>query len=457
MRGILGVTDSRGVSARAARFALPVSLLVLGVAVACHATEVDWRPQSEAPQTHAPPRIIAIPGEVVAPDANRAVSEPRRETKLSSGPRESNQAGDRPVMRLQLLASEARARTATADKEEVELKRTGMPPTRQRKDTNAAGRNPLVRLRVVDEEPIATYQAAREPSVPEREKRSATPTPSGNVNQEQQTDGRFVETSHSARRGIRLRDEIADKNVNPVYDSLISTLLRAKEEQPIGLVEDRPAARLQLTIGGIAIPDEMSGRVVRLPSIHPVSTVAHLQGMSEVGSVVARPDDLAKPPDQGPSEEVLEFKPRSIGLVTTDITLPKEEKRPPDESRAVFAERDEARDETFATREWPHYLYQWEPSSLYHRPLYFEEVNLERYGYSCCPLGQPLISGARFFTTVPILPYKMAVEPICECTYSLGHYRPGSCAPNRIHWIPLRPKAGAVEAAAVTGLIFAIP
>ena len=38
-------------------------------------------------------------------------------------------------------------------------------------------------------------------------------------------------------------------------------------------------------------------------------------------------------------------------------------------------------------------------------PLYFEDPQLERYGHSFPPCCQPLISGAHFFTRLPILPY----------------------------------------------------
>ena len=61
-----------------------------------------------------------------------------------------------------------------------------------------------------------------------------------------------------------------------------------------------------------------------------------------------------------------------------------------------------------------------------HKPLYFEDEQLERYGHSFSPCFQPFISGAHFFCTLPVLPYCMGVEPPCECIYALGHYRPGS-------------------------------
>ncbi len=154
-----------------------------------------------------------------------------------------------------------------------------------------------------------------------------------------------------------------------------------------------------------------------------------------------------------------------IGAVTTDIR-PSEGDLPFDCARTKLAQLGQVSPGEPACRGWPQILYPWEATSYCHRPLYFEEINLERYGYTWCDhrcggvpaaLVQPVLSGAHFFATVPLLPYKMAVDPACECIYTLGHYRPGSPVPHQIHRFPLRPVAGGVEAVAITGLIYAIP
>jgi hypothetical protein len=106
---------------------------------------------------------------------------------------------------------------------------------------------------------------------------------------------------------------------------------------------------------------------------------------------------------------------------------------------------------------WGDNVFNWSAASSWHHPLYFEEVNLERYGYQCHPLAQPFVSGAHFFLTVPTLPYQMTVHPPKECIYTLGHYRPGSCAPWQRNRLPWDPRAAAVEAGVVVGLVFLIP
>lgn len=108
-------------------------------------------------------------------------------------------------------------------------------------------------------------------------------------------------------------------------------------------------------------------------------------------------------------------------------------------------------------RPWMTYEFAWHASGLAHRPTYFEDLNLERYGNSVCPLLQPAISGARFAAAAALLPYNMTVHRPRECIYVLGYCRPGNKAPNLAYRPPLQLDAAAVEAAAITGAVFIIP
>jgi hypothetical protein len=108
-------------------------------------------------------------------------------------------------------------------------------------------------------------------------------------------------------------------------------------------------------------------------------------------------------------------------------------------------------------RAWPQTTYLWKAAALCHKPLYFEDEQLERYGHSWPPCCQPFVSGAHFFTRLPVLPYCMGVEPPSECIYSLGHYRPGSCAPYMCNPIPLSPRGAVFQAGAVVGAAAVLP
>jgi len=146
---------------------------------------------------------------------------------------------------------------------------------------------------------------------------------------------------------------------------------------------------------------------------------------------------------------------KSIRDLSADIR-PGEGEMPENAAAAKFSREGQVRHMPGTNRPWPLYEFWWEAPAVGHRPLYFEEVNLERYGYSHGVI-QPLLSGAHFFGKIPALPYMMTAESPCDYVYTLGHYRPGSYAPHHIHHPPLSLRAAAVEAAAVTGLIFAIP
>jgi hypothetical protein len=99
----------------------------------------------------------------------------------------------------------------------------------------------------------------------------------------------------------------------------------------------------------------------------------------------------------------------------------------------------------FAARNFAPTLFTWKASGTCHKPLYFEDVQLERYGHSWNPVLQPFVSGAHFFVSVPLLPYKMGLNPPHECMYTLGYYRPGNCAPYMFEPIPLSLRAAVFE------------
>ena len=109
---------------------------------------------------------------------------------------------------------------------------------------------------------------------------------------------------------------------------------------------------------------------------------------------------------------------------------------------------------TFQGRSFAPTTFTWKAAGTCHKPLYFEDVQLERYGHSWNPVLQPFMSAGHFFVSVPLLPYKMGLTPPCECMYTLGYYRPGSCAPYMIEPIPLSLRAGVSQALGVTGFAF---
>jgi hypothetical protein len=105
--------------------------------------------------------------------------------------------------------------------------------------------------------------------------------------------------------------------------------------------------------------------------------------------------------------------------------------------------------------------YEWHPSveglEFCYQPLYFEEVNLERYGRSF-GIVQPAVSAAMFVGRVPLLPYMAFARPARKCTMHAHWSLPGYKIPQ---WEkqPIVPSAtgSAAEVAALYGIILLIP
>ena len=105
-------------------------------------------------------------------------------------------------------------------------------------------------------------------------------------------------------------------------------------------------------------------------------------------------------------------------------------------------------------RHWAPQSFTWTASSLCHKPLYFENQQLERYGHTHGPVLQPIHSAAHFFVSLATLPYQTAIHPPTECQYALGYYRPGNCAPWLKDPIPISLEGIKRQAVVTTGLAF---
>ncbi len=179
-----------------------------------------------------------------------------------------------------------------------------------------------------------------------------------------------------------------------------------------------------------------------------------------VPSGAARPGELpVRPTMPGLYEEEEKYLiPKPIGDVTVTTTIKTagvmdpENVVPKDWAKPYFAKFGEVAGPAVENRSWPTTGYFWLAPGLGYWPLYFEEINVERYGYRVGCL-QPAISAAHFFATIPLMPYKTFVHPPHECVYSLGYYRPGDCAPCQHEQVHVQLDAAAAEAGLISGMI----
>lgn len=111
----------------------------------------------------------------------------------------------------------------------------------------------------------------------------------------------------------------------------------------------------------------------------------------------------------------------------------------------------------FNPRCWQSLTYTWKASALCHKPLFFEQEALERYGHSAGWGCEELLAGAHFFGDVALLPYHFGVEGPCECIYDLGVYRPGDCAPWICDGFPISLRGAATAAVGYGAFIALFP
>jgi len=148
--------------------------------------------------------------------------------------------------------------------------------------------------------------------------------------------------------------------------------------------------------------------------------------------------------------------------VSIAVPLPDEQEQddqidvPHDESKGYFPEHD-IYDDTWVDDAggFPS-LSSWQGFAFCYQPLYFEEVNVERYGYKV-PYVQPALSAADFYLSIVKLPYKMALEPPWSCVSTQRYERPGNHPPPYPWLEPFRLGPALVEGGVVMGLIFLIP
>ena len=98
----------------------------------------------------------------------------------------------------------------------------------------------------------------------------------------------------------------------------------------------------------------------------------------------------------------------------------------------------------------------WKSPDLCYQPLYYEDMNLERYG-ARQPFLQPGLSAIHFFGSTIRLPYMMALDPIHECQYSAGFGRPGNKYCYQRERFVWSLKAGSFQTLLVAAAVFGLP
>ena len=167
----------------------------------------------------------------------------------------------------------------------------------------------------------------------------------------------------------------------------------------------------------------------------------------------------ARQSDQKPAESkdkfLEELKP--VTQITVSIAANISQGVPKNVATAAFENRVPNKNRDYNPRKWESSEMGPPDHDFYNQPLYFEDANLERCGYSLGRI-QPVVSALYFFGTVPLLPYKMVVDDPDETVHSLGFCPPGRryCY-TRNYLPPWQWDAALVEAGVIAGGIYVIP
>ncbi|HVJ85853.1 MAG TPA: hypothetical protein VM452_09435 [Caulifigura sp.] len=133
---------------------------------------------------------------------------------------------------------------------------------------------------------------------------------------------------------------------------------------------------------------------------------------------------------------------------------PRDPRLCPGESKEDCPLEEDLAELTPADRMFPDMTYMWCASNLYHNPLYFQDVQLERYGHvKCNEVTQSFVSVGKFGVQLIGLPYQMALDNPHDRRYALGYYRPGDCSPRLHYRVPLNARAAAASAPVYAGAV----
>ena len=220
------------------------------------------------------------------------------------------------------------------------------------------------------------------------------------------------------------------------------------------VASDRPLVSLQEIPNQNAPPAAIEAGEIEFAQ-KPAVTIQDSTLAPNDAERIVTPRSVARSPFKPDADESDQdrFK-RQVADVSLDIR-PTEGAMPEDLAAAKFADEPTI-DETFPSDLPPDIFCSHTPWTFCYRPLYFEDIKLERYGANVGNL-QTGLSGVRFFGSILVLPYKMTVRPPRSCQCSNGFSRCGDCPLPGYGRREFRWDASLIEAAAVAGVVFILP
>jgi hypothetical protein len=168
------------------------------------------------------------------------------------------------------------------------------------------------------------------------------------------------------------------------------------------------------------------------PSI-PAIAVANAAPKPQTPINVQPLTPVAKAPESKSNEKL--FVEKMIGPPADSLDLFRRMEPKAEKTRSSFFENAEMsypvrrQNGEMGEMEWTPDGFCWTSPAFCYSPLYFEQPNYERYGQGKGKPWASTVSAARFFGQAVTLPIAMVATPPWTKQCTLGHHRPGDCAP----------------------------
>jgi hypothetical protein len=154
-----------------------------------------------------------------------------------------------------------------------------------------------------------------------------------------------------------------------------------------------------------------------------------------------------------PGPEIV-FRAESEDMVMERMR--QENKNKPQAVRVQFPEKPVLSRVAFTARSFPPSAIYAEPNFVMHHRLYFEEKNVERFGWELGIL-QPIVSTAAFYKDVIFLPHNFGSFPHRRYDSSAGKCLPGDTVPYLLYPPELTITGGLLQIGTVVGLYGIVP
>jgi len=173
-----------------------------------------------------------------------------------------------------------------------------------------------------------------------------------------------------------------------------------------------------------------------------------------------------RPPEpwEQPAPYTIQLEPPSIYRVAISVEsdaqlqerIRQENREREVPERIVFPNDPVISTETYQGRRFYPMRLEVAPYYLCHGRLYFQQINLERYGWDLGVFA-PLISGTKFLYDFVTLPYHLATEPCRRFEYNTGWCLPGDPVPLLLYPLHVSPTGFVAEVGTILALVAIFP